>query len=58
MPACVVLYLWGVHSAPMIFAVMLAGIAGYALVAMLHPSRQFLHDVMCGTRLVNAPQKA
>ncbi len=57
-PACVVLYLWGVRSAPMAFGVMLAGVVVYALMAMLHPSRQFLHDVMCGTRLVDAPPKS
>jgi uncharacterized RDD family membrane protein YckC len=58
MPACVVLYLWGVHSTAMIFGVMLAGVGGYALAAFAHPSRQFLHDVICGTRIVEAPQKA
>jgi len=30
----------------------LAGVAAYALIARLHPSRQFLHDLLCGTRLV------
>jgi len=58
MPACVVLYLWGLHSVPMVFGVMLAGVVGYALVALLHPSRQFLHDVICGTRLTDTPNKA
>ena len=31
---------------------MFAGIAGYLLLARLHPQRQFLHDVICGTRLI------
>jgi len=58
LPACVVLYLEGVHSAPMAFGVMFAGVAGYALASLLHPSRQFLHDLICGTRLIDAPPKA
>ena len=32
-------------------AALLAGVAGYVLLARLHPSRQFLHDLMAGTRL-------
>jgi hypothetical protein len=27
-------------------------VIAYALLAFLHPQRQFLHDVVCGTRLV------
>jgi len=30
------------------------GIVVYALLALLHPQRQFWHDVLCGTRLVTA----
>lgn len=30
------------------------GVVGYALLALLHPQRQFWHDVLCGTRLVDA----
>ena len=28
------------------------GVVAFALLAFLHPQRQFLHDVVCGTRLV------
>jgi uncharacterized RDD family membrane protein YckC len=35
-----------------------AGIAGWALLALLEPERQFWHDRLCGTRLVTAPAKA
>lgn len=28
------------------------GIVAYALLALLHPQRQFWHDALCGTRLV------
>lgn len=31
------------------------GIVAYALLALLHPQRQFWHDVLCGTRLVAVP---
>lgn len=30
------------------------GIVVYALLALLHPQRQYWHDVLCGTRLVDA----
>ena len=30
------------------------GIVGYALLALLHPQRQFWHDAVCGTRLIDA----
>jgi uncharacterized RDD family membrane protein YckC len=58
LPACVVLSLWGVRTAPMIFTVLFVGVLGYALTALLHPLRQFPHDVICGTRIVDAPKKA
>ena len=31
----------------------LIGVIAYALLALLHPERQFWHDAMCGTRLVD-----
>lgn len=31
------------------------GVVAYALLALLHPQRQFWHDAACGTRLINAP---
>jgi len=34
------------------------GIVAYALLALLHPQRQFWHDALCGTRLVDAPPPA
>lgn len=34
-------------------AVVLTGVLGYALLALLHPKRQFWHDAVCGTRLVH-----
>jgi uncharacterized RDD family membrane protein YckC len=36
------------------FAVVAAYVLAYALLARLHPQRQFLHDVLSGTRLVDS----
>ena len=33
------------------------GVVAYALTALLHPSRQFPHDLFCGTRLIDAPTR-
>lgn len=33
---------------------LVAGVLAYAGASRLHPQRQFLHDVLCGTRLVDA----
>ncbi|MEP7101741.1 MAG: RDD family protein [Burkholderiales bacterium] len=30
------------------------GVIAYALLALLHPQRQFWHDALCGTRLIDA----
>jgi uncharacterized RDD family membrane protein YckC len=35
-----------------------AGIVGYALLALAEPDRQFWHDRLCRTRLVDAPGKS
>jgi uncharacterized RDD family membrane protein YckC len=42
----------GIRTAAGIFAVMATGVIAYALTSRLHPDRQFLHDALCGTRLV------
>ncbi len=51
-PALIAAYAAGLHSAAQIFALMIVGVVAYALLAFLHPQRQFLHDAVCGTRLV------
>lgn len=38
--------------------VLVAGVLTYGALSRLHPERQFLHDVLCGTRLVDARQNA
>jgi len=52
LPATGMAWLAGLHSAPQIFALMAVGVVAYALLARLHPERQFWHDALCGTRLV------
>ncbi|WP_054022376.1 RDD family protein [Piscinibacter sakaiensis] len=51
LPALAVLAAAGLRGGA-VAAVLIAGVATYALLARLHPQRQFLHDVVCGTRLV------
>ena len=51
-PALISVWLIGVRSSGIIFASLMAGVAAYALLTRLHPSRQFLHDVLCGTQLI------
>jgi uncharacterized RDD family membrane protein YckC len=41
-----------------IFAALAAGAAAYAGLAFARPDRQFLHDALCGTRLVDARSAA
>jgi uncharacterized RDD family membrane protein YckC len=52
-PALVTLWLSGLRSGAEVTGVVAAGVIGYALVARLHPQRQFLHDLICGTRLID-----
>lgn len=58
LPACIVLYMWGIQDARMILGVMLGGVIFYALTSLLHPLRQFPHDTFCGTRIIATPAKA
>ena len=52
-PALVSLWLAGAAGSWAVSAVLALGVIGYALLALLHPDRQFWHDAVCGTRLVN-----
>ncbi|MCV2355053.1 RDD family protein [Paucibacter sp. B2R-40] len=51
-PALLSVWMIGVRSTGAIFSTLLAGVAAYALLSRLHPSGQFLHDVICGTQLI------
>jgi uncharacterized RDD family membrane protein YckC len=52
-PALLALWLGGATAAGPIAAALTAGVVIYAALTRLHPDRQFWHDVVCGTRLVN-----
>lgn len=56
LPACIALYVWHAPTAAMIFCVLVVGVVAYGLTSLLNPSRQFLHDALCGTRIIAAPQ--
>jgi uncharacterized RDD family membrane protein YckC len=50
----------GVRSLGAILAIVASGMFAYLLLARRHPSRQFPHDLICGTRLIDlrpAPRK-
>jgi uncharacterized RDD family membrane protein YckC len=51
-PALLALSSAGVRDVRVTAAMLLAGVVVYAVLARLHGSRQFLHDVIAGTRLV------
>lgn len=52
-PALAAAALAGLNSAGAIFGLLTAGVLAYALLAKMHPERQFWHDVVCGTRLID-----
>ncbi len=51
-PALLAAQAAGLRSAGAIFTLLFVGVLAYAALAFLHPERQFLHDALCGTRLV------
>ena len=59
LPALVSAWALGLHGGGAIIGCVIAGIAAYALVARLHPQRQFLHDAICGSRVITQlPQRS
>lgn len=53
LPPLLVISLAGVHGKGAITAWVLGWIGVYASLSWLHPSRQFLHDVISGTRVID-----
>jgi uncharacterized RDD family membrane protein YckC len=53
-PALALIAALGLRGGGVIAAVLLSGVLIYALTALLHPSRQFSHDLLCGTRLIDS----
>jgi uncharacterized RDD family membrane protein YckC len=60
LPALAALWASGLRSGGAITATLVAGVLAYAALARLRPDRQFWHDVVCGTRLIDLrpPQPA
>lgn len=54
LPALAAVYLAQIRSGWAVSFIVIVGVFAYAALAWLHPSRQFFHDVLCGTRLVDA----
>lgn len=54
-PSLLAVRLAGLHGGYAVTGVLLAGVLTYAALSCLRPDRQFLHDALCGTRIVDAP---
>lgn len=52
LPALALVHFSGLRGSGPTLGVLLVGILTWALLARLHPTRQFWHDAVCGTRLV------
>lgn len=55
LPSLAIVYAADLHGGVQITAVVAAGVLAYAAVARLHPQRQYLHDLLLGTRLIDWP---
>ncbi|CAN5655839.1 RDD family protein [soil metagenome] len=51
-PALVALYFQEAHGLWGIFGTIVLGVLCYAAISRFHPSRQYWHDLVCGTQLV------
>jgi len=54
LPALAIVGLSCLTSGAVIATVLVAGVLAYAALAALREDRQFLHDVVCGTRIVDS----
>ena len=53
LPALGIAHAMGLHTTGEIFAALSLGSALYAGLSMFMPGQQYLHDVICGTRLIS-----
>jgi uncharacterized RDD family membrane protein YckC len=53
LPALGIAWATGLKGGWEVAGVLLAGMLAYAALSRLHPSRQFFHDVLCGTELID-----
>lgn len=58
LPALGIAHLAGLNGAWEIFGLAVAGVAAYASLIWLHPTRQFWHDIASGTRLIDTRAQA
>ncbi|RTL36221.1 MAG: RDD family protein [Burkholderiales bacterium] len=59
LPALLSVRLIGLHSGGAIIGSLIAGVLAYLVIARLHPQRQFLHDALCGARVITQlPQRS
>jgi uncharacterized RDD family membrane protein YckC len=59
LPALISVRLIGLHGGGAIIGSLIAGVLAYLLIARLHPQRQFLHDALCGSRVITQlPQRS
>ena len=54
LPSLAAIQMAGLHGGWPITATVVAGVLAYAAASRLHPQRQFLHDALAGTRVVDA----
>ena len=54
LPALAIAHYAGVTGGAAFAGTVVAGVVAYAALTRLHPSRQFWHDVVCGTRLIDS----
>jgi uncharacterized RDD family membrane protein YckC len=52
LPALAIAHAASLQGLPVLFSAMASGVLVFALLSWLHPQRQYLHDALCGTRLV------
>lgn len=52
LPALLAAHLADIRGGLAVSVILLAGVLTYSLLSLLHPRRQFLHDALCGTQLV------
>ncbi len=58
LPALATVYAAGLKGTGAVFAAVAAGVITYATLSRLHPQRQYWHDAVCGTQLVNWQPRA
>jgi len=53
LPALLMLHFSGLKGTPPTLVALIAGVMTYAVLSQLNPRKQYLHDLACGTRLVD-----